>query len=222
MSYIGYLDNYRMSILKLLHLKNTSYYWSAIKQKIHPIVKMAYELPFSLQVSALPENCNSEYETKLTQETVEKLLMLNEFLKHGHDENISETNNIVHPGIRDSIIEAYYKDSAGITQKFPAQFSETVPLVPLAFIMTVVHNIIKVYAPSPVYKLQRTDGTYIKTYVVMSDVIDLSSENEVHWNKLLGILKSWAKSGCRAAGMSISGQGQERVRSAAALGLILD
>ncbi|KAJ3834636.1 hypothetical protein F5878DRAFT_644970 [Lentinula raphanica] len=186
----GYLDNYRAGLLKLLY-KNTSYYRSNIKRSIRPVVKAAYELPFVL--SELPENCNSNAEAQLTQAHVKKLLTQNHFLKHGHD-STNRTNNIAHPGIRDSIIQVYYSDSAGIARKFPDQFSDTIPSVALAFVMTVIHNCIEEYA-SELTKNELAGGTYLEKFVVMSEAIEAASTNSFHWDKLQRNLASWAKSG---------------------------
>ncbi|KAJ3758899.1 hypothetical protein EV360DRAFT_69932 [Lentinula raphanica] len=164
-------------ILKLLY-KDTSFYRSTIKRKIHPIVVVAYKLP--LVEADLPRsgNCNSADEDK--------------------------TNNIVHPCLCDSCVQAYYNESTVIAQKFPDQFSTSVPIIALAFVMTVVRNCIEEYKDGPkLVKKELSSIKYCQAFKCMVGILNgIKAKNVLHWNKVQRNLDSWAQAGCKAAGNS--------------------
>ncbi|KAJ3833230.1 hypothetical protein F5878DRAFT_646119 [Lentinula raphanica] len=198
----GYLNGHREDILKLLY-KDTSFYRSAIKRKIRPIVVAAYKLP--LVEADLPRsgNCNSADEVRIVQEKVAGLLLNHDFLKYGVDEQ-GKTNNVAHPCLRDSCVQAYYNESTAIAQKFPDQFSTSVPIIALAFVMTVVRNCIEEYEDGPkLVKKELSSVKYCRAFKCMVGILNgIKAKNALHWNKVQRNLDSWAQAGCKAAGMS--------------------
>ncbi|KAJ3818242.1 hypothetical protein F5880DRAFT_1511131 [Lentinula raphanica] len=198
----GYLNGHREDILKLLY-KDTSFYRSAIKRKIRPIVVAAYKLP--LVEADLPRsgNCNSADEVRIVQEKVAGLLLNHDFLKYGVDEQ-GKTNNVAHPCLRDSCVQAYYNESTAIAQKFPDQFSTSVPIIALAFVMTVVRNCIEEYENGPkLVKKELSSVKYCRAFKCMVGILNgIKAKNALHWNKVQRNLDSWAQAGCKAAGMS--------------------
>ncbi|KAJ3715298.1 hypothetical protein DFJ43DRAFT_1160504 [Lentinula guzmanii] len=193
----GYLVEYRANILTLLY-RDTSNIRSTMKKKARPVVQMMYEL--TLTDEQMESGHNSRDKADIIIGKVEDLLSHENFLRDGFDE-LGKTNNIAHPGLRETVLSLFFKEQGSLTpvaQLFPESFSNSIPQVALALTMAVVRNCIEEYEMGirRVNKALTTEACF-PVYQCMLAAIDAVNKNAYHQRKLQQTTREWARAGRR-------------------------
>ncbi|KAJ3781448.1 hypothetical protein GGU10DRAFT_390621 [Lentinula aff. detonsa] len=193
----GYLVEYRANILTLLY-RDTSNIRSTMKKKARPVVQMMYKL--TLTDEQMESGHNSRDKADIIIGKVEDLLSHENFLRDGFDE-LGKTNNIAHPGLRETVLSLFFKEQGSLTpvaQLFPESFSNSIPQVALALTMAVVRNCIEEYEMGirRVNKALTTEACF-PVYQCMLAAIDAVNKNAYHQRKLQQTTKEWARAGRR-------------------------